>query len=98
MTNQEVVKCIFEWCIKYITIKNVMRVSGIALMISSFLAAVTPSGYLFSVRYINIAMGCMANIIICMAWIGIKTDWETEQREKEKEEKELERRRTGIWY
>ena len=99
MTNQEVVKCIFEWCVKYITIKNVMRASGILLMISLFLASVTPTGYFFGIKYIDVAMGCVGNIIICIAWIGIKTAWEIDQKEKEEREreKELERRRNGMW-
>ena len=94
MTSREVVECIFEWCGKYITIKNVMRVSGILLMISLFLASVTPTGYLFGLKYIDI----VGNIIICGAWIVIKITWESEQKEKEREEEEYERRRNGIRY
>lgn len=95
MTNHIDWKTIISWCKEIITIKNVLRVSIISLMISLFLASVSPTGYLFNIRYLDIAIGCLANIVICAAWIVVKTMWIEEQKEREEE---YERRRNRIRY
>ena len=95
MTTQIDWKTIISWCKENITIRNVLRVSIISLMISLFLASVSPTGYLFNIRYLDVAIGCLANIIICVTWIAGKTMWEEEQKEREEVN---ERRRNRIRY
>ena len=98
MTNHTNLKNVISWCKENITIKNILRISVVVLMVSLFLACVTPTGYLFKIRYIDVALGCLGNIVICASWIALKAVWENEQREKEREEEEYERRRNRIRY
>lgn len=95
MTNHIDWKNIISWCKEYITVRNVMKISVIGLMITTFLACITVNGSFLGIKFVDAALGFFLNIAICAAWIGIKVSWEAEQKEREEE---YERRRNRIRY
>jgi len=95
MTNHIDWKNIISWCKEYITVRNVMKISVIGLMITTFLACITVNGSFFGIKFVDAALGFFLNIAICAAWIGIKVSWEAEQKEREEE---YERRNHRIRY